>query len=136
MTSSNARPQQSASLLISAGFDLDALAYDVNTGKQTLRLRGHRVPLVSVQEIPSGLAFEAAANGAVNVDLTISNGEQSKSLNRSRCMSMDLSGVFRVWDLTSSFTGMATCVMTFDIDMLNVRGDGGPVCACCKCLHV
>jgi hypothetical protein len=40
---------ESASLLISAGFDLDAIAYDVTTGKQALRLRGHRVPIVAIQ---------------------------------------------------------------------------------------
>jgi len=43
---------ESADLLLSAGYDLDAIGYDLSTLKPVLRLRGHRCPILSIQEVP------------------------------------------------------------------------------------
>lgn len=76
-------------LLLSAGFDCDALGWDINNRRQILRLRGHRFPLVGIQ------ALIRAGAPAV------------------RGLTCDRGGNFKVWDIARSHTGLAICLQTF-----------------------
>jgi hypothetical protein len=137
----------SADLLLTAGFDLDALGFDLGTNKQVLRMRGHRVPLVGIQEVLSTSAYAAAASSSTSaatalgdnaseLATTTVSGRSTAPLgaagtragervrrrsgsDRSRALTLDMASICKLWDLSPSFTGLAVCLVTLDLNVLS-----------------
>ncbi|KAG7377866.1 hypothetical protein PHYPSEUDO_010892 [Phytophthora pseudosyringae] len=88
-------------LLLSAGFEFEALAWDLGSRQVVLKLSGHRAPLVGVQ-----LAL----------------------FQTERAITADCQGVFKVWDITrgnasstTSSTSQAVQLESVDLGMPSVR---------------
>lgn len=83
---------QQHDLLITAGFDYEAIGWDLATRCPMLRLKGHRQSLVSVTIV------------------TMSNIE--------RAFTTDIGGVFKLWEIRRNIlTGMAPCEQTIEVAM-------------------
>ena len=79
-------------LLITAGFEYEAIGWDLATRCPMLRLKGHRKSLVGVTMVPMSDGNELA-------------------------LTADMEGTFKLWEIRRTLTGMAPCVQTIDIAM-------------------
>lgn len=76
-----------ADLLLGAGFNYDALAWDANTHRLLFKLVGHRNTIMDVCII---------------------------NTSPQRAVTVDVSGHFKMWDISDSFMGLATCLDQWD----------------------
>jgi WD40 repeat protein len=138
----------SADLLLSVGYDVEALGYDLTSNKVVLRFRGHRVPLVGIQEVLAPPSQIVRSDGnqddgdggsgpstglGMNIDaplhVQLREAEKRSKLesrvrrrslsDRSRALTLDLAMIAKLWDLSPSFTGLAACLMTLDLNILH-----------------
>lgn len=131
-------------MLLTAGFDRDALAFDLATLQPVLRLRGHRCPLIGIAEVPAPVAPGAAAAAASGLPPSPSSHAASSSPagNRSggagsapasggqrqrrfsgegsgsRALTLDCAQVAKLWSLDPTFDGHGVCLQTIDLTIL------------------
>ena len=77
--------------LLTAGFDLEAVGWDLKDFKAKLRLRGHRYSLVGISLL-TGTAATASC-----------------------CITGDDRGYFKLWDVRPTPAGLAACLLSFSV---------------------
>lgn len=120
-------------LLCVAGFDTEAWAFNLPSGKLVLSLRGHHTPLVGIAELwhgresfglggasagqaPKPLFYGKRAQGGDTGDQSQQQGElMQASQVEARVVTVDEGGSFRIWDLTPVPTGVAACILSFSV---------------------
>jgi WD40 repeat protein len=119
-------------LLVTAGFDQDAMAFELPAGRLKLTLKGHRHPIVQAREVwqgHNGIGLGGAGLQAIPRPKPPSmrrsaadvvdggaeaGGNASGELVHSRCLTLDQSSCFRLWDMRPNPTGLAACLLQFD----------------------
>ena len=74
-------------MLFSAAFEEEGVGWDLNTRVPSMKLKGHRMPLISI-------------------GLTVNGGVE-------RAVTLDVGGKFMMWDIRSGLTGTAICLQSF-----------------------
>jgi hypothetical protein len=74
-------------LLMTTGFEFDALGWDIDSTSLVLRLTGHRFPLIGLELVPA--------------------------VPKSRAVTMDEQGNMKLWDISRTLTGLALCIQSF-----------------------
>jgi WD40 repeat protein len=116
----------SEGLLVTCGFDQDAKGFELPSGKHVLTLRGHRAPIISAREVWQGRTGMglggAGAHSAPRPQPPslrrgteeVQDGRTSSAVVFARCLTMDETACFRLWDVRRNPTGMAPCLVQFD----------------------
>jgi WD40 repeat protein/Ca2+-binding EF-hand superfamily protein len=87
-------------VLVSAGFEYDAIAWDLTAKKKLMLLHGHHASLVGLQMVKSADADDGVMTGSGSGVV--------------QCVTADVDGVFKMWAMhTSDSNGMAPCWQTW-----------------------
>ena len=89
-----------ASVLVSAGFEYDAIAWDVTSRERLMLLRGHRHAICAVHMM-------------------------SVSMDTIKCITLDDGGEYKVWDVSApTADGFAVCLQSFVPPSVGVDANG------------